>query len=541
MLAEQQAGVPHGGRLLGALSPMNVNKRKATDTLFGFAFAASLAAAVALGSYAFTQNKYADLVNGPPASLKCDANVENLPRRVLRAVHGSSFSADPQPVSPSEDFKVVSRHASYLLVLALVLVFVGVMMIQTIKHCARAFVYASMLMIPISMLASAGSLYAAGSPTVAIVVLAFTALWCLLLWCSRHGLRLCAALLEQAATVLMLHPGLMLVALLLLLLTVALIAAALVALVVLYSNGRWVKLGGASSGCLWVVEPSSEAGMAYVAAVLLWSALLAFTMRFFIVALVTAMWYFDTSGGAVDPTSNAAGYQAAARRAPVCTATRLAFSSSFGTLCFSSLVLTVCQILKAMAKEAMRRTDNLLVCLVACCVRCILELIEFLNKFVVAMHAVSGQRFCAAGKEITGLFSRHGLNAWFCDRISAYVLSTASFSFAALGGGVTYLVIFETLAHPTAVDDKRIVAGAFGTVTFGLGWFILSFCASIILNIVDASYTCLAVDMDHGAPHQPQIRDAMIPIVKPEYVVVVQQPGAHPPVAMGVAVPVRNP
>ena len=35
------------------------------------------------------------------------------------------------------------------------------------------------------------------------------------------------------------------------------------------------------------------------------------------------------------------------------------------------------------------------------------------------------------------------------------------------------------------------------------------------------------MDMDAGCPHQPPLRDAMIPIVKPDYVVVVDQPGGY--------------
>ena len=58
----------------------------------------------------------------------------------------------------------------------------------------------------------------------------------------------------------------------------------------------------------------------------------------------------------------------------------------------------------------------------------------------------------------------------------------------ALGGGFTYLGVVSTLEQPASIDDKRVVASAFGTGAFLLGWFILSFCGSLILNIVDASY-----------------------------------------------------
>ena len=59
-----------------------------------------------------------------------------------------------------------------------------------------------------------------------------------------------------------------------------------------------------------------------------------------------------------------------------------------------------------------------------------------------------------------------------------------------------------------------------------VGALVLSFCSSTLLDVVDASYTCLALDLDRGAQHRPPMRDAMLPIVKPEYVLVVAQPGS---------------
>lgn len=535
----------HGGRLLGQVSPLNISKRKGTDAVFAFAFIACCLAAIVFGSLGIQNNHYNDLIAGPPATMECASADSHIQRGLLAVVHRRGL-ADPKPLDPSQDVKIIAGHAGYLLPSSLTLMLVGVLMIQMLKHCARPFVYASMIMVPMSLFSAAGTIYASGDGDVsaACIPMAFAIIFCLLLWCSRRGLRLCAALLEQAAHVLTLHPGLILVALALMLLSVAVVALALAASVVLFSNGAWVPIHQSSSRgatCLWIVDSTAAYGVGFVGLALVWTGLLAFTMRFFIVSLVTAMWYFDTAGGAIDANADPAAYQLSARRAPVRTATRLAFTKSIGTLCYSSLVLTICQILKAMARQTQRRSDSLFVCLAACCIRCLLDVIEFLNKFVVAMHAISGADFCSAGKEITSLFSRHGLNAWFCDQISAYVLATASFSFAALGGGFTYLGVVSTLEQPASIDDKRVVASAFGAGAFLLGWFILSFCGSLILNIVDASYTCLAVDMDNGAQHQPPMRDAMIPIVKPDYVVVVQHPGGPGQPQAAIGMPVATP
>ena len=68
--------------------------------------------------------------------------------------------------------------------------------------------------------------------------------------------------------------------------------------------------------------------------------------------------------------------------------------------------------------------------LVACCLRCVLDMIEFLNKFSVCMHAITGEDLCASGRAVSELLARHGLSAWMVDRVSYFVLSATSVAFA---------------------------------------------------------------------------------------------------------------
>ena len=158
-------------------------------------------------------------------------------------------------------------------------------------------------------------------------------------------------------------------------------------------------------------------------------------------------------------------------------------------------------------------------------------------QFAVVMHSITGDDFCASGRGVTELLKRHGLNAWFVDRIAAFVLGMTTVAFAVLAGGATYLTLISTLTSPESVERRQVVAGVFAGAAGLLGFLILTFTCSFINNVVDASYTCLALDFDAGAPHQPPLRDVLIPIVKPDYVVVVGQP-AQPGVATAIAVPV---
>jgi len=200
-------------------------------------------------------------------------------------------------------------------------------------------------------------------------------------------------------------------------------------------------------------------------------------------------------------------------------------------------VLAVCTLLRALARQAQRRTDNLAVALVACCLRCVLDLVEFLNKFAVCMHAITGDDLCAAGRGVTETLSRHGLSAWFVDRISSFVLGMTTAAFAFVAGVVTYVLLSpRRSADAQAASDARTVATVFATLAALLAFLILNFCAAFINNVVDAAYTCFALDLDAGAPHQPPLRDVMLPICKPDYVVVAQPADNATPTA--VAVPI---
>ena len=119
--------------------------------------------------------------------------------------------------SPGDDdtgkeVSIIAHHAWYLVPVVLICLLVGAAMIQCIRHCAKFFVYAAMIWIPLSLVASGLAISAGGGSYAAVVItFVFAALWCLLLCCWRDGLRLTAALLEQAATVLVLHPGILIV------------------------------------------------------------------------------------------------------------------------------------------------------------------------------------------------------------------------------------------------------------------------------------------------------------------------------------------
>lgn len=93
-----------------------------------------------------------------------------------------------------------------------------------------------------------------------------------------------------------------------------------------------------------------------------------------IVAGVVSTWWFDPENGSGCCSGNVVG------------ATCRATTTSFGSICFGSLLVAIIQTLRALV-EAARSDDDVegcaafMLCLVDCCLRCLEGILEYFNKF----------------------------------------------------------------------------------------------------------------------------------------------------------------
>ena len=123
-------------------------------------------------------------------------------------------------------------------------------------------------------------------------------------------------------------------------------------------------------------------------------------------AFVTACWYFspgdDLARGAssegIDEIERGPGeVRGEVPGSPTRRGLAISLSSSFGTLCYAALVLSVCDLLNTITRKSMR-SRNLIVVAAGCCLSYIVELIEFLNKFAVSHHAITAAPFCTSAR-----------------------------------------------------------------------------------------------------------------------------------------------
>jgi len=180
----------------------------------------------------------------------------------------------------------------YTVGMVLILIAMGAAWLAALCRHATPVVYITVAAIPLSWFSGAATAAQLGSVPSAGVFVAMGLLSLLWLWCIRRKLDLTAALIQEATHVLSSHPSLVAAALGILLGLLVLFALFGTSIVLLMATGSWQLEGESSEGggsgggggsCAFVLPPASQAGLGLSAAALLWSTMLAFTLRYFTV------------------------------------------------------------------------------------------------------------------------------------------------------------------------------------------------------------------------------------------------------------------
>ncbi|KAJ3107072.1 putative choline transporter, neither null mutation nor overexpression affects choline transport [Phlyctochytrium bullatum] len=185
-----------------------------------------------------------------------------------------------------------------------------------------------------------------------------------------------------------------------------------------------------------------------------------------------------------------------------------AVTTSFGPICFGSLVVAIISTLKSitMTLERMaRKQGNCLLCLVACCLSCCLSclkgLMEYLNKYAYTQVAIYGKNYCEAAKATWELLSTRGLDAVVNDSLIGNVLFVGSLIGAVGCGSVGYAYVrFSATISPT-ITNYIVVCSICAVIGFWL-FLVLS---EVIQSGVSTTFVCLAEDPASLAKQQPEL------------------------------------
>ena len=491
-----------------AVTSQSLLKRKSTDRAFGVAYVIVLLVTFGIAIVAGLKNN----IDGMLHDAQCGPQSSN--------VNGTdTFTAN-----------AIVAEVPQLLAIPIISVLIGIAWMGAMRACAKGMVYGTL--IGQGLVLGGLTLGSLAVLPLAIFFGIIFAMYFLMLFCARKKINLTATLIEQAATVVQVHPQVFLSSVLLMILGAIVYGACTAAALLLLTNGDWVLSNSTSDGvviltsgsgttCQWQIPNAAVAGLSFVGFASLWSVEVFSAMRFYVVSFVTGVWYFKASGMAAQEGGSGTVTN------PVTTATKLAFTKSFGTICLTGLIMYIVELLRRMAKKQ-SQNNGLTGVLIACCINCLVAYLEFITRFALTLHALTGDDLCTSARTFTSHLNRHGFSAVWVNWIANWVFHFGAFVLSLL---ITAICLVITSKSQPGASDEVFVA--VGILSFIFAIVFLCFVAGILLNIIDACYSCLILDLDHGAQSQPQVAQAILIIVNPTYVI--QHPGG------GLAVTVEQP
>ncbi|GMF30287.1 unnamed protein product [Phytophthora lilii] len=152
-------------------------------------------------------------------------------------------------------------------------------------------------------------------------------------------------------------------------------------------------------------------------------------------------------------------------------------TTSFGSICFGSLIVAVLQALRTMADMAKRRANEenngglaCLACMAECILSCLANVMEYVNQWAYVYVGVYGYPFRTSGKAVMDLFNNRGWTAVINDD-----LTSGALSFGAMGVGVAtcciglLMVRFSPVEWFTALGSRMSVYGTMAMIGFMVG------------------------------------------------------------------------
>ena len=185
-----------------------------------------------------------------------------------------------------------------------------------------------------------------------------------------------------------------------------------------------------------------------------------------------------------------------------------ALTTSFGSICFGSLLVAIIQALRTLADS--NRGDgegNMLLCLVSCILSCLEGILEYFNKWAFIYVGLYGYGYMDAGKNVIQLFKSRGWSALIADDLVGRALATLSLVVGLLAGAVG-VILATTTDWFDANDgvDGRITSFVLGLI---IGLVLTSIALSSIASGVNAVIVLFAEAPAEFEQHHPELSRKM--------------------------------
>ncbi|TMW60486.1 hypothetical protein Poli38472_000528 [Pythium oligandrum] len=179
-------------------------------------------------------------------------------------------------------------------------------------------------------------------------------------------------------------------------------------------------------------------------------------------------------------------------------------TTSFGSICFGSLLVAIIQAFRQLAEQA-RQEGNCLACLAECLLACLQAIMEYINRWAYVYVGIYGYKFTQAGKAVFQLFHDRGFDAIINDDLIGTVLS-----FAALAVGLICAGAGALVANYTDIVDFEHSTVFLAVLGFIVGVGIAVTPLSVIDSSVATIFVCFAEDPNAFLQSHPDLYHPLV-------------------------------
>ncbi|KAF9410998.1 putative choline transporter, neither null mutation nor overexpression affects choline transport [Podila epigama] len=199
---------------------------------------------------------------------------------------------------------------------------------------------------------------------------------------------------------------------------------------------------------------------------------------------------------------------------PTLASARRALTTSFGSICFGSLLIAVLQTLRYVLNSLRNDSDDGFMAFLALCASCILSclegLFEIFNKFAFTQVAMYGKPFVVAAQDTWNLIKDRGVDAIVNDSLVGNVLAMGSLSVALASGLYGYLFLAAVQPAFYDKDDEPIVYFVVVLLEIILGIVMMSVPNNVLDSGVTTTFVALAEDPETLYRTKPDLYQAIV-------------------------------
>mmetsp|Transcript_51375 Transcript_51375/g.124026 ORF Transcript_51375/g.124026 Transcript_51375/m.124026 type:complete len:480 (+) Transcript_51375:221-1660(+) len=171
----------------------------------------------------------------------------------------------------------------------------------------------------------------------------------------------------------------------------------------------------------------------------------------------------------------------------ICNSVIRTLTTSFGSICFGSLLVAIVQALRALANSARQNGDaGILACIAECILACLASILEYFNKWAFIYVGVYGYPYLTAGRNVMQLFADRGWEAIIADDLVGNALMLTSLVVGLTMGGIG-------VAIDRTTDFFETAGGNATAVSFFIGFIVGTAIASVMLSTVASGVNTVIV------------------------------------------------